>query len=177
VQTGSALSIPLPMNAEAGRLVSKLGLAPLPGEGGFFAPTWTSPRKGADGRAFASAILFLITRDDFSALHRLGMDEVWQFNAGDPAELVRMDPRTGSCHACVLGPDPGAGDAAQAVVPAGEWQGARIAPRGAARARGWTLFSCFVSPAWDEGEFELGSREALLREFPARAQIIRALTR
>jgi len=177
VQTGRALSIPLAMNAEARRLVSKLCLAPLPREGGFFTPTWTSPRKGADGRAFASAILFLMTRDDFSALHRLGMDEVWQFSAGDPAELVRIDPRTGSCRACLLGPDPGGGHAAQAVVPAGEWQGARIVPPGAGRARGWALFSCLVSPAWDEGEFELGSRDALVREFPAHAAIVRALTR
>jgi uncharacterized protein len=165
------------MNAEAGRLISKLGLSPLPREGGFYTRTWTSPGKDAGGRAFASAILFLITRDEFSALHRLGMDEVWQFNAGDPAELVRIDPRGGTCRNCVLGAQVDGGHAAQAVVPAGEWQGARIKPRRGARARGWTLFSCLVSPAWDEGEFELGSRDALVREFPAHARIIRALTR
>ena len=61
----------------------------------------------------------------------------------------------------------------QAVVPAGTWQGARLCPG----QRGWALFGCTVSPAWDEREFELGKRDALLREFPAGAAAIRALTR
>lgn len=165
------------MNAEAGRLISRLGLVPLPREGGFYAPSWTSPRRGPDGRALASAILFLITPDDFSALHRLGMDEIWQFSAGDPAELVRIDPLAGACRACVLGADVAGGHLPQAVVPSGEWQGARILPGPASPARGWSLFGCTVAPAWDEGDFELGAREALLREFPAHAAIIRALTR
>ncbi|HMD60267.1 MAG TPA: cupin domain-containing protein [Opitutaceae bacterium] len=165
------------MNADASRLIARLGLSPLPGEGGFFAPTWTSPGRGPDGRAFASAILFLITQDDFSALHRLGMDEVWQFGAGDAAELFRLDPRDASCRACVLGPDVAGGDAPQAVVPAGEWQGVRILPARARDPRGWSLFTCTVSPAWDRSDFELGRREALVREFPPHAAIIRALTR
>jgi len=165
------------MNAEARKLISRLGLAPLPKEGGFFIPTWTSQRKAADGRPLGSAILFLVTEDDFSALHRLGMDEIWQFSAGDPAELVRLEPRTGSCRACVLGSDLAGGHVPQAVVASGEWQGARVVPRAGPGARGWTLFSCTVLPAWDERDFELGRREALVREFPAHAGIIRALTR
>jgi len=177
VQTGRTVSISLPVNAEARELISRLGLVPLPGEGGFFTPTWTSPRKGPDGRAFGSAILFLITQDDFSALHRLGMDEVWQFSAGDPAELIRLDPRTGSCRVQLLGAGVTGGHAPQAVVPAGEWQGARVVPGRSLDARGWTLFSCMVLPAWDGSEFELGRREALVPEFPAHAGIIRALTR
>lgn len=176
MQTARTMPILLLMNAGARRLISKLGLVPLPGEGGFFAPTWTSPGKGPDGRAFASCILFLATDEDFSALHRLGMDEIWQFNAGDPAELVRLDPRTGSCRTCVLGPDVTGGHVPQAIVPAGEWQGARILP-GTPGSLGWTLFSCTVSPAWDEREFELGRRDALVRGFPAHAGLIRALTR
>ena len=177
MQNPGAVSISLRMNAEAARLISMFGLVPLPLEGGFYAPTWTSPRKGPDGRAFASAILFLITREDFSALHRLGMDEIWQFNAGDPAELVRIDPLTGSCRKCILGPEVCGGHTPQAVVLAGEWQGARIMSQAAHEARGWTLFSCSVSPAWDEREFELGSRDALVREYPSHEGIIRELTR
>jgi uncharacterized protein len=61
-------------------------------------------------------------------------------------------------------------------VPAGHWQGARIAPAGQA-PRGWTLFGCTLSPAWDAAEFELGERGALEREFPFQHALIRALTR
>lgn len=164
------------MNAGASQLISRLGLSPLPGEGGFYAPTWTSAIRGPEGRACGSAILFLITEADFSALHRLGMDEIWHFHAGDPAELVRIDPRTRGCSVSVLGPDVGGSHAPQGIVPAGEWQGARIRA-GAPSGHGWTLFGCTLSPAWDERECELGQREALLREFPAHSAIIRALTR
>jgi uncharacterized protein len=165
------------MNAGAHHLISKLGLIPLPGEGGFYKSTWMSADRGPDGSAFGSAILFLITDEDFSALHRLGMDEIWHYHAGDPAELTRLDPRTGSCRVIVLGPDVSGSHVPQAVVPAGNWQGARICPGAAAPSCGWTLFGCTLSPAWDEREFELGNREALVLEFPKHAGIIRALTR
>ncbi len=165
------------MNVEARQLISKLGLAPLPGEGGFFASTWTSPEPGPGGRACGSAILFLITDDEFSALHRLGTDEIWHFHAGDPAELVQIEPLTGSCRTCILGPDVRGSHVPQAVVRAGTWQGARLCPGAGSGARGWTLFGCTLSPAWEEQDFELGLRETLLRDFPGHARVIRALTR
>lgn len=158
-------------------MISKLGLVPLPMEGGFYAPTWTSPVKAPDGRAFGSAILFLITETDFSALHRLGTDEIWHYHAGDPAELVRLDPRSGSSLLVLLGADVAGGQVPQAVVPAGVWQGARLRPGEPAESRGWALLGCTLAPAWDEREFELGRRDALAREFPANERIVRALTR
>lgn len=170
------LSISLSVNAEAEQLISKLGLVPLPREGGYYARTWTSPKNRADGRPCGSAILFLMTEGDFSALHRLGMDEIWHFHAGDPSELTLFDPVAGSCRTIAMGADVTGGHVAQAVVPAGRWQGATISPA-VTGGRGWALFSCTVSPAWDEREFELGQREALVREFPAHSGIIRALTR
>jgi uncharacterized protein len=161
------------MNAEAAQLISRLGLVPLPREGGFFAPTWTSTVRVTGGRAGASAILFLITEGDFSALHRLKMEEIWHFHAGDPADLTLLGPAPGSGRTRVLGPDVMGSHAPFAVVPAGTWQGARIRPG----AHGWSLFGCTVSPAWEEREFELGDRQALVREFPADAAVIAALTR
>jgi uncharacterized protein len=147
----------------------------MPREGGFFAVTWRSASKGPDGRPSGSAILFLITGSDFSAFHRLRTDEIWHYHAGDPAEVVRLDPRTRACSVSLLGPDVTGGHAPQAIVPAGEWQGARTLAGRA--AHGWTLFGCTLSPAWDEREFELGDREALFREFPEQIAIIRSLTR
>jgi uncharacterized protein len=117
-----------------------------------------------------------MTEGDFSALHRLGMDEIWHFHAGDPSELTLLDPVDGSCRTLAMGADVTGGHVAQVVIPAGRWQGARIRPA-ATGSRGWSLFSCTVSPGWDEREFELGQRESLLREFPAHSGIIRALTR
>lgn len=165
------------MNTEAAHLISKLGLVPLPREGGFFAPIWTSPVRGPDGRPSGSAILFLLTMDHFSALHRLRGDELWHFHAGDPAELVLLDPSSGAGRTLVLGPDVANDHLASAVAPAGCWQGARIRTLPAGVSRGWSLFGCTLSPAWDEGEFELGRREELSRAFPSHSALVRALTR
>jgi predicted cupin superfamily sugar epimerase len=170
------LYISLAMNTEAAQLISTLGLSPLPREGGFFVPTWTSPKRGPDGRPTGSAILFLITPEDFSAFHRLRTDELWHYHAGDPAELALLDPANGSCRTRVLGPDVAGGHAPFGLAPAGAWQGARILP-GPGSPRGWTLLGCTLSPAWDEREFELGDRGELSRVFPAHGGIIRALTR
>jgi len=165
------------MNAEAAHLIGKLGLEPLPGEGGFFVRTWTGAAAGEDGRPAGSAILFLMTGGEFSALHRLQTDEIWHFHAGDPAELVRLDPHTKACLISILGPDLEGGHVPQAVARAGEWQGARVVPARPGPAHGWTLVGCTMAPGWSEREFELGAREALEREFPAHRAIVRALTR
>ncbi|MFZ1054891.1 MAG: cupin domain-containing protein [Opitutaceae bacterium] len=165
------------MNAEAANLISKMGLVPLPREGGFFSVAWTSPRSMPDGRASGSAILFLITEADFSALHRLRTDELWHYHAGDPAAVVQIDPGSHALETSVLGPDVAGTHLPTALVPAGSWQGARLHAPGAPGSRGWTLFSCTLSPAWDEREFELGERGPLLREFPEHARLILDLTR
>ena len=162
------------MNAEAELLISKLGLLPLPGEGGYFAQTWTSSSVGTGGRAMGSAILFLITDTGFSALHRLGLEELWHFHAGDAVALTQIDPKTASLQTRLLGPDVAGGHVPQVLVPAGIWQGARLAP---AARRGWALLGCALTPAWDEKEFELGLKPSLLRDFPAHAAAITSLTR
>lgn len=163
------------MNATARAIIAALQLQPLPGEGGFFRRTARTET--------VSAILYLMTADNFSALHRLAQDELWHFHAGDAVEHVQFAARDGRAQIARLGTDVLAGDASQVFVPAGAWQGARIAaarsgaaPRDAA-AHGYALLGCTVSPPWDERGFELGRRDALLRSFPAHAGWIEALTR
>jgi len=183
------------MNEEARSIIARLGLEPLQGEGGYYVRTWAgasgAPRPAgelAEGavaggeplagaqRAAGSAIYFLITQESFSALHRLPNDELWHFHAGDPAELLMLDPRTGMKRLAVLGPKVMEGQEPQVAVPGGVWQGARIKPDPAA-VRGWTLFSCTLAPAWDPSDFELGRTASLLEAFPSEARWIRALTR
>ena len=151
-------------------LIARLGLEPLPHEGGFFRQTWRNDT--------ASAILFLMTPRDFSALHAIAQDEVWHFHAGDPIEHMQLDSQTGVIRVTRLGGNLLDGDQPQLVVPAGVWQGARLDPAAAGAAtRGFALVGCSVSPPWDEHGFVLGSRTALTRAFPAEAARIAALTR
>ncbi len=157
--------------SEVDRLVERLTLVPHP-EGGFYRETFrSSVPVERDGRRYAAstAIYFLLTRDSFSALHRIRADEGWHFHLGAPLELVWLSP-AGEPGALRLGVDFEAGEVPWASVPAGHWFGSRS-------TGSFTLVSCTVAPGFEFSEFELGSRESLLTQFPAQAELIRAFTR
>jgi hypothetical protein len=157
----------MPRSSTIDRLIARLQLQPLPGEGGFFRQTWCG--------ASASAIYFLLTRDEFSALHRLDADEMWHFYAGDPIEHVQLDPASKQASVTRLGPNILDGEIPQLFVPAGVWQGARLVD--ASSEQGFALLGCTVSPAWHDGRFTLGDRAELTREFPSAAAWVKTLTR
>ena len=75
-------------------LTDKLRLEPLPLEGGLFRQTWVGEER--DGRPVGTAIVVLLAAEGghFSAMHRLPIDEVWFFQAGDPIELLLLEPGT-----------------------------------------------------------------------------------
>ncbi len=156
---------------EVERLVERLKLQPHP-EGGFYRETFRSAvRVEREGREYSAstAIYFLLTRDSFSALHRIRADEGWHFHLGAPMELVWLTP-SGERGALRLGVDLEAGEVPWANVPAGHWFGSRTTGE-------FTLVSCTVAPGFEFSEFELGDRAALLSQFPAHAELIRAFTR
>lgn len=157
---------------EAEKIIAALGLQPLAGEGGFYRRTWTGPTPPGGERPVGTAIYYLITREGFSALHRLAQDEVWHFYAGDPVRLVML--QSGAVEVVSLGPDFLAGQQPQCTVPAGVWQGARLADEA---GQGWALLGCTLAPGWSERDFTLGERATLLREFPAAGDEIARLVR
>jgi uncharacterized protein len=163
-------------NDEAAALITRLGLQPLPREGGYYARTWTSHETLANGRAAGTAIYFLLTKDAFSALHTVDADELWHFESGDAIEHVQLStpPYAPKFTRTLLGATPTSGEHSQLIVPAGVWQGARLAP---GASHGWALVSCTMCPGWDEAGFTLGSRTALLALYPENAAFIHALTR
>ena len=130
------------MRATAEQLIAALRLEPLPREGGYFRPTWRSETS--------SAIFYLLTRENFSALHRLDREEMWHFYAGHPVELVQLGLNGDRARETRLGPDVFAGEQPQWVVPAGCWQGARLAERSTVRDD-YALLGCTVSPPWNDG--------------------------
>ena len=67
--------------------------------------------------------------DAFSALHQLPIDEVYHFYLGDPVSLTILS-ESGELTATTLGADLERGWACQLAVPAGCWQGSRLAPGG-----------------------------------------------
>ncbi|MFI6015343.1 cupin domain-containing protein [Streptomyces sp. NPDC051243] len=151
-------------------LVAHYALEPIPREGGLFRQTWAGPDLG-DGRPQGTAIVVLLTADDFSALHRLPSDEVWHFYLGDPLELLLLAP-DGTSRTAVLGPDVLHGQHIQFTVPAGTWMGARVVAGGS-----WSFFGCTMAPGFTYEGYEHGEPAELTARYPAEAARIAALCR
>jgi uncharacterized protein len=165
----------------AAEVIALLGLAPLPQEGGYFRETYRSaytipagvlPSAYVGERNVATAIYFLITPDECSAMHILPNDEVFHFYAGDPVEMLLL-PADGAAEVRRLGSDLAAGQRPQVVVPGGVWQGCRLAPGGA-----WALLGCTVGPGFDFRDFHVAA-PAEIRElqtrYPEYSKIIESL--
>ncbi len=169
------------MNAQktAAYWVEKYEMQPHP-EGGYFAETYRAaeqipqaalPGRFNGGRAFSTAIYFLLEGHHFSALHRIQADEVWHFYTGGPLQIFVIHPGSGVLEIIRLGPHPEGGEVFQAVVPAGAWFGSRPVAGGA-----YSLVGCTVAPGFDFADFELAERAALLAEFPQHEKVIEDLT-
>ena len=142
----------------AEEMIADLGLQPLEQEGAWWA---AGPRTRN-----LSSITVLLTAGEagFSAMHRIEVDEGWQWLDGSPAAMLRLGPggrgrldaierRTG-----------------QVLVTSGTWQGAATLGQ-------WTLLTCWCSPAFTWEGFTLGGRAELQQAYPGWEREIEALTR
>lgn len=156
----------------ARQLIERLGLEPLPVEGGLFAQTWQSPVRTADGKPAGTAIYAMLTDkpDSFSAVHRLSSTETWHFYLGDPIQMLLLHP-DGTVDRPVLGSDILGGHRFQVVVPAGTWMAARLVEGGA-----YGLFGCTMAPGFTDGDYEGGTVE-LTERYPEAADEIVSLLR
>jgi hypothetical protein len=136
------------MMLSAEEIIQRLGLQPHP-EGGHFRETFRDPRR-VNGRAASTAIYFLLAEGEVAHWHRVDAAELWHFYAGAPLELSIADEHGQSIIA--LGPDLGAGQQPQAVVPALAWQSARS-------LGAWTLVGCTVAPGFEFTGFELAPKD------------------
>ena len=166
----------------AKKLINHLGMEKIPVEGCWFKLTYTStdriaavalPTRYGSPRPAGGAIYALVTREDFSALHKLKTDEVWHFYAGDPIELLLLHP-DGRSEVFVLGSDVLAGQQPQFTVPAGAWMGARPVAKG---PEAYGFFGTTMAPGFDYADFEPGYRDELQQEYPAQRELIGKLTR
>jgi uncharacterized protein len=185
---GLALALTLPglalgqtNGATAQQLIATLKMQLIPGEGAWFAPTYSNP-EAIEGPAAShvsgshhaySAIYALETPKDFSALHRLATDELWHFYGGVPIEILLLYP-DGHGETVVIGPDVLAGQKPQFLVPRGVWQGSRPLAAGDGI---YSLFGTTMTPGFEYSDYEQGYRDELTARYPAFAAKIAALTR
>jgi hypothetical protein len=137
------------MKITAADIIARLGLTPHP-EGGHYRETFRDPRCDANGRAFSTAIYFLLGRGERSHWHRIDAVEVWHYYAGSALTLQIADDA--DYRSVRLGSNLAAGEVPQVIVPPQAWQ--------AAQSTGdWTLVGCTVAPAFDFAQFELAPKD------------------
>jgi predicted cupin superfamily sugar epimerase len=160
------------------QIVERFGLIPHP-EGGFFREVYRAalmvehpglPAGENRRRRTSTLIYFLLYDRQFSAFHRVRWtDELWHLYAGGPLQLHVIN-EDGAYRQSVL-TDPLHGEPT-ALVRAGDWQAARLAP-----GANWAFGGCTVAPGFEYDDFQMPPRAELLERFGQHAPIIRELTR
>jgi predicted cupin superfamily sugar epimerase len=120
-ETAKSLSLYVSMTAQ--EYIAALGLLPHP-EGGYFKEIYRSegivsqpnlPLRYSGGRAYSTAIYYLLEGNDFSSLHRLDSDEQWFHIDGCALTIHSISP-DGNYEKKMIGKDLMNGESPHAVV-------------------------------------------------------------
>ena len=180
-------------------LASALNLLPHP-EGGMYAETFrddedvptnaittSTPSKvsasrysGPSTRSLSTAIYFVVPKGKRSHMHILQSNEMWHFYLGRPLTVVEIAP-DGTLKKTTLGQNILNGHTLQHVVPKGSWFGSYPTndydgDGGVGDEHDYSLVGCTVAPGFDFSDFELGTREQLLKLFPQHEEELMRLT-
>ncbi|MHC4482006.1 MAG: cupin domain-containing protein [Planctomycetota bacterium] len=164
----------------AEQIIRFFAMKPLPGEGGYYVETYRAsekisevalPARYTGERNFCTAILYLLTPDTFSALHRLKSDEIFHFYLGDPVTMLQLHA-DGSSEVITLGRDIVNGQRVQVTVPKDSWQGSFLNQGG-----DFALMGTTIAPGFEFTDFEPASKEELLKQHPNQRELILRLTR
>jgi len=149
------------------QIIKKFDMKPLPEEGGYFIETYRS--SGPENSS--TAILYLITEDNFSKLHRLSADEIYHFYLGDPVIMLNLYEK-GSCESVALGKDILNGEKCQHIVEKNCWQGSLLKEGGV-----FALMGATVTPAFELEQYQSASpyKKELLEKYPEMSDFIKKL--
>ena len=153
------------MTAE--QIIKLFSMKPLPNEGGFYTETYRATEKIKDlpnryegARNFSTAILYLVTPDSFSKLHRLKSDEIFHFYLGDAAEMLTIT-EGGKTETIILGTDFLNYQNPQVTVPKNTWQAVKLSAGGK-----FALLGCTVAPGFEFADYQHGDKDYLIKQFP-----------
>lgn len=103
-----------------------------------------------------TAIYYLLTAPDVSKFHRLKSDEIWFFHEGNSVILYTIE--NGKLVKNILGKNIEVGEKYQVMIPAGIWFAAEVYENS-----GFSFVSCSVAPGFDFNDFELASKQELVK--------------
>jgi predicted cupin superfamily sugar epimerase len=144
-------------------LIDKYELEKHP-EGGFYKRTFLHSDN------LFSSILFLLTKDNFSAFHKIKSDEQWNWYYGDDIIIHEIDVE-GNYHQTILSNKKEHLNF-QYVVKANHWFASECVGK-----EGFAFCGCTVVPAFSFEEFELGKRHKLNQQFLKHQALINKFTR
>jgi predicted cupin superfamily sugar epimerase len=162
------------------QIIELFRMKPLDYEGGYYVETYRCdekiaqaalPARYASDRNLSTAILYLLTPDTFSALHRVKSDEVFHFYLGAAVTMLILHT-DGSSEVVTLGQDIFNDQCVQATIPKNSWQGSFLNKGGK-----FALMGTTIAPGFDFADFELAKREKLLEQYPNQRELILKLTR
>ena len=150
-------------------IVKELNLQSHP-EGGFYSENYRSEINTEDKRGvLMTSIYFLLTSEHVSNFHRISHDELWFHHEGSPIAIHLLED--GEHKELILGASFGEECKPQQLV-----KGNTIFGSAVLEPDSFALVSCVVSPGFNFEDFELFSREDLLKQFPKAHEIITLLT-
>jgi len=162
--------------------IKKLDLIQLPEEGGLYRETYRSnmvfaqkdlPDSYTGPRVAITDIYYLVQGKTFSAFHKIRSDEIWHYHVGNPL-LVHVIDADGTYHIETLGLDIERGEKLRVTLPRGCWFASEMKDKAPDQ---YALVSCVVAPGFELADFELGTRDALINQYPQHKEAIRQLTR
>jgi predicted cupin superfamily sugar epimerase len=163
----------------ADKIMKALQLIPLEPEGGYFKEVYRSdekieksalPKRFPGSRTLSTSIYYMLKKGMKSTAHRLKADEIWHFYLGGPLTLVEIEP-DGKVRKTIMGNDLENGQVLQYVFRRGTVFGAYLSDKAE-----YALIGATVAPGFEYEDFEMPSKEDLLKEFPNAAEAIELLT-
>ena len=116
-----------------------------------------------------TSIYFLLTSENVSNFHRIKSDEIWFFHEGSSLIVHTLSAEGHKENRVGLSIDKS--ENPQFLVGKDTIFGSTVADENS-----YSLVSCVVSPGFDFQDFELFTKEQLLKEFPDSETIISRLT-
>jgi len=163
----------------AQQIIELFDMKPLPDEGGFYVETYRAKEKidadslppAFDGdRNISTAILYLLTPQTCSRMHRVRSDEIFHFYLGDPVTMLHLKV-DGSSAVLTLGHDILDSQQVQITVPANIWQGCLLNEGGK-----FALLGCTIAPGFEFADYQSANRKELVEKYPDQKELILKLT-
>jgi len=122
-------------------------------------------------RSIGSSILFMVTRDCFSKLHRVPTEEIYNFYFGDPVNMINITEK-GSISFTILGNNIEEGEKFYHIVPKNCWQASNLVEGGI-----FAMMGTVMSPGFERSDYEGASeyRSSLLAEHPQHSLLLNKL--